>query len=193
MNKRSTFDILFYVKRNEPKKDGSLPVMCNITVNGTKSAFSCKLTVSPEIWENGKAKGKSDAAKAINKELGRISSGIRNHHRKLEDRDFCITAEKVKNAYLGLSMQHETLLSTYGQFNLDFEKMVNAGLRSKSTRNKYHIVYSHLKEFIKQRYKLNDIGLKDIQPAFITDFEIFLKTEKGCCHNSVVTYYDNFA
>jgi hypothetical protein len=112
MNKRSTFDILFYVKRNEPKKDGSFPVMCNITVNGTKSAFSCKMSVPPDIWESGKAKGKSDAAKAINKELGRISNSIRNYCKKIEEQDSVVTADKVKNAYLGLSMQHETLLIT---------------------------------------------------------------------------------
>ena len=39
---RSTFKILFYLKRNAPKKSGLVPVMCRITVNGKISQFSCK-------------------------------------------------------------------------------------------------------------------------------------------------------
>lgn len=31
---RSTFRVLFYLKRNAPKKNELVPVMCRITVNG---------------------------------------------------------------------------------------------------------------------------------------------------------------
>lgn len=31
---RSTFKVLFYLKCNAPKKDGLIPVMCRITING---------------------------------------------------------------------------------------------------------------------------------------------------------------
>lgn len=188
MNKRSTFDIMFYVKRKNPRKNGALPVMCRITVNGTKSAFSCKIDTASEIWANGKANGKSDEAKKINRDLDAIKASIRNHYKNIQERDSYVTAEKVKNAFLGISMQYETLLTIYEQFNIDFDKMVKAGLRSDSTQEKYTTVYKHLKEFIKYKYKLSDIGLRDITPAFITDFEIFLRTEKGCSTNTVAVY-----
>ncbi len=99
-----------------------------------------------------------------------------------------MTAEKVKNAHQGLSMQHETLLKIYEQFLADFEKQVEAGMKEPSTHLKYTIVYSHLKEFIRKRYRQSDIGLKEITSAFITDFEVFLKTDRKCCHNTVVLY-----
>ena len=41
---RSTFKVLFYVKR-QSEKSGQVPVMGRITINGTMSQFSCKLTV----------------------------------------------------------------------------------------------------------------------------------------------------
>lgn len=40
---RSTFKVLFYLKRNVPKKNGLVPVMWRITVNGKVSQFSSKL------------------------------------------------------------------------------------------------------------------------------------------------------
>lgn len=49
-------------------------------------------------------------------------------------------------------------------------------------------MYKHLSEFIEKRYKVNDIALKELTPAFITDFELFLKTEKNHCNNTVWSY-----
>ena len=46
---RATFKILFYLKRNAPKKNGLIPVMCRITVNGKIAQFSCKLDVEEKI------------------------------------------------------------------------------------------------------------------------------------------------
>ena len=40
---RDTFNILFYIKKNEPKKDGSVVIMVRITINGVRSQFSSKL------------------------------------------------------------------------------------------------------------------------------------------------------
>lgn len=47
---RSTFKVLFYLKCNAPKKNGLVPVICRITVNGKISQFSCKLDVEEKSW-----------------------------------------------------------------------------------------------------------------------------------------------
>ena len=58
---RSTFRVLFYLKRNSPKKNGMIPVMCRITVNRKVSQFSSKLDVEEKMWnvELGKLTGRS--------------------------------------------------------------------------------------------------------------------------------------
>ena len=45
-----------------------------------------------------------------------------------------------------------------------------------------------MEEFIKHRYKVSDIALRELSPAFITDFEFFLRTEKNHCTNTVWSY-----
>lgn len=45
---RDTFNILFYIKKNEPKKHGSVVIMVRITINGVRSQFSSKLLVQPD-------------------------------------------------------------------------------------------------------------------------------------------------
>lgn len=47
---RSTFKLLFYVKRNVPKSDNSLPLMGRITINKGIVQFSLKMSVPPELW-----------------------------------------------------------------------------------------------------------------------------------------------
>lgn len=51
-------------------------------------------------------------------------------------------------------------------------------LKSLRSYWKYCVVYKHLAEFVEKRYKASDIALKKLTPAFITDFELFLKVER---------------
>ena len=40
---KSTYSVIFYLKREKLKKDGTYPVMGRITVDGTQCQFSCKV------------------------------------------------------------------------------------------------------------------------------------------------------
>ena len=186
---RSTFKVLFYLKRNAPKRNGLIPVMCRITVNGKISQFSCKLDVEEKTWniELGRVSGRSTVAQETNRMLDKIRVGINKAYQDICDKENYVTAEKVRNVFLGMGMNHETLLAVFRQHNEDYEKQVG---KIKSLRSywKYCIVYKHLEEFIKQRYKVSDIALKELAPAFITDFELFLRTEKNHCNNTVWSY-----
>jgi len=48
---KSTFSVIYYLKRQVVKKDGTVPVMGRITVDGSQTQFSCKLTVDPKLWD----------------------------------------------------------------------------------------------------------------------------------------------
>ena len=186
---RSTFKILFYLKRNAPKKSGLVPVMCRITVNGKISQFSCKLDVEEKLWnvQSGKMSGKSLASQEANRMLDKIRVGVTKAYQEISDKDNYVTAEKVRNAFLGMGQNHKTLLAVFRQHNEDYAKQVGK-MKSQRSYWKYCTAYNHLSEFIKQRYKMSDIALKELTPAFITDFELFLRIEKNHCTNTVWSY-----
>ena len=54
---KSTFSVIYYLKRQVVKKDGTVPVMGRITVDGSQTQFSCKLTVDPKLWDGQKHGG----------------------------------------------------------------------------------------------------------------------------------------
>ena len=186
---RSTFRILFYLKRNAPKSNGLVPVMCRITVNGKISQFSCKLDVDEKHWDvkTGRMTGRSVVALEANRMLDKIRVGINKAYQDICDKDNYVTAEKVRNAFLGMGMNHKTLLAVFRQHNEDYAKQVGK-IKSQRSYWKYCTVYNHLSEFIRQRYKVSDIALKELAPAFITDFELFLRTEKNHCTNTIWSY-----
>ena len=48
---KSTFKILFYLRKNYVNKEGKASIMIRITVNGEMSQFSSKLDVEPRLWD----------------------------------------------------------------------------------------------------------------------------------------------
>ena len=187
---KSTFSVIYYLKRQVVKKDGTVPVMGRITVDGSQTQFSCKLTVDPKLWDTkgGRVTGRSSAALETNRMLDKMRVRINKHYQEIMERDNFVTAEKVKNAFLGLEHRYHTLMQVFRQHNEDYEKQVDAGMKAKGTLLKYRTVYKHLQEFLTIRYRVKDIALKELTPAFISDFEMFLRTDKHCCTNTVWLY-----
>ncbi len=83
---RSTFRVLFYLKRNAPKKNGLVPVMCRITVNGKISQFSCKLDIEEKLWNVnlGRMSGRSVVAQESNRMPDKIRVGINKAYQEIQ-------------------------------------------------------------------------------------------------------------
>ena len=127
---KSTFSVIYYLKRQVVKKDGTVPVMGRITVDGSQTQFSCKLTVDPKLWDTkgGRVTGRSTAALETNRMLDKMRVRINRHYQEIMERDNFVTAEKVKNAFLGLEHRYHTLMQVFRQHNEDYEKQVEAGM-----------------------------------------------------------------
>ena len=70
---RSTFKVLFYVNGSK-EKDGMVPIMGRITINGSVAQFSCKRIIPKALWDakGNRAKGKSKEAIETNYALENI-------------------------------------------------------------------------------------------------------------------------
>ena len=186
---RSTFKVLFYVKKGSAKPNGNLPLMCRLTVDGEIKQFSCKMDVPPHLWDvkNSRASGKSAEAQRINHAVDKIRVEVNRRYQELMQTDGYVTAAKLKDAYLGIGIKQETLLKLFEQHNAEFAKKVGHS-RAKGTFNRYQTVCKHIWEFLPHTYRREDIPLKELNLTFINDFEYFLRTEKKCRTNTVWGY-----
>jgi hypothetical protein len=186
---RSTFKILFYLKKNNVRPDGTVPVMGRITIDGTISQFSCKMTVPSNLWDTkaGRLTGKSTLAVKTNIALDKIRVDINRHYQEVMQTDGFVTADKVKNAYLGLGVKRDTFLALFAKHNQEFSRKVGHN-RAQGTYSKYCTLYKHMESYIKQEYSRSDIFLKELNLAFINGFEHYLRTERNCSTNTIWMY-----
>lgn len=148
-------------------------------MDSTQTQFSCKLNIHPDLWDTkaGRATGRSTVALETNRMLDKMRVKINQHYQEIMDRDNFVTAEKVKNAFLGLEHRFRTLMTVYEQYLKDYKKLCDEDMKSIKTYQKYQTVYKHLKDFLYQRYNLKDIALKELTLAFIKDFNMYLRTD----------------
>ena len=178
--KRSTFKVLFYLKR-QSEKNGKAPIMGRITINGTVSQFSCKLSVSPKLWdtEGNKAAGKSIEARQINEKLDNIRTNIGKQYQRICDRDSYVTAEKVKNAWLGFGDEHRLLLQTFDEYLQEFASKRVGKDRSAGTLREYRTRRDRLAAFLQYEYGLGDIPFRELKREFAEKFIVYLSTVRG--------------
>ena len=186
---KSTFKILFYLKRNAIRKDGKMPIISRVTVDGVIAQFNTKLEIQPTCWnvKLGKITGHSSESKQYNAQLDEIRTSVHSIYHELQRKDNYVTAEKVKNEFLGLSEHHETLLNLFKKHNDDVKKLIGIN-KSPDTYRKYEVTRKHLQKFLQHKYQITDISLKEIKHVFLCDFEIYLLTAAGCQTNTVAKF-----
>ena len=181
------------MKRDKQKADGTVPVWCRITVDGLATRFNTKSDINPDIWDSkaSKATGKTKEAIKINSLLDIISASIHNVYYDLQTKENNVTAERVKNIFLGIEVKHQTILELFKRHNEDVEKLVGIS-KSKGTLQKYEIARKRLSDFIKERFNVSDVSLKDINHMFLNDFEIYLMTTCNCGANTTAKFMQRF-
>ena len=184
---RSTFRVLFYANGSK-EKNGIVPIMGRVTINGTVAQFSCKRSISKELWDakGNRAKGKSLEARETNLALDNIKAQIIKHYQRISDREAFVTAEMVRNAYQGIGSEYETLLGAFDKDNATFQKRVGTD-RVKGTYMARVRARNHVAAFIKANYKRSDLSMLELTPDFIKEFAVFLSTDRGLQNGSIWT------
>ena len=184
---RSSFSILFFIRESKARKSGKAPIELMITVNGERCPLSTGKQVPIDKWDKVKqqVKGKDEEAQSLNNYLKAIKAKLYQKEAELLDRGFIITAELLRDAYFDKveSLKEKTLFEVFEEHNQEQEKQVGNGV-SKAT---YWIsVYTVrlLKEFVQQKYKREDLYLRELNLNFIQSFHSFLRIDKGMAQNS---------
>ena len=138
-------------------------------------------------FQSQQGRGQEHEAQAVNRKLEHIRTQIERHYQRISDRDAYVSAERVKLAYLGMGEEYETLLEAFDKFNRDFKQHVGID-RAQSTYRKYDNVRKRLAEFLAKKLHREDIPLKELTETFITDYDLYLRSEKGLTPSCVCIY-----
>lgn len=175
------------------KKNSFTPIFCRITIAGEAVSFNIHKDIRIELWdmENHKAAGNSREAREVNQVLDACRTILHNKYRDIFEKDNFVTAEKLKNSYLGISTDNTMLLELFRDLIKDIEALVNI-TKTKATLQKYKVTYTRLSEFMKFKYNISDINVKEIKYQFVCDFEVYLRTQANCSPNTTAKFIQFF-
>ena len=171
---RSTFRVLFYTK-NQAIKNGRVPVMGRITVNGTTASFSCKRDVPLALWD---AKGKSEEARRLNRELENIKAQIGKHYQYLSDHDSFLTAKKVYDRYNGFGEEIHSLMEIFNIQIRDYKRQIGK-TKAQSTYRGVVDEYKCLSCYLKDKLGTEDIPLMSLDMDFIKNYYNWMLSVRG--------------
>ena len=190
---KTKVSILFYVKKAKAAANGLVPIYTRITINGKRIELSTNRFVEISKWstEAGKMKGSSEETRSINNHLDLLKSQIRDAEMELIHKKITVTTETIKSKLLGVDERARMLVPIFQDHNNKIKELVGKEYAS-GTLERYTTSLKHTIEFMQWKYNVSDIDITEIDHAFITDYEFWLRSVRNCANNTAVKYLKNF-
>ncbi len=174
------FKVLLYLKRGGLDKSGKAPIMGRITVNRTMAQFSSKLSCTPELWNprESRLNGKSKEAVEINAKIDKLLLAINSAYDSLLERKIDFDATAVKEAFQGSVETQMTLLRRLDIHIEDMQSRIGIDV-AKSSMSTYIYTRRYLGEFIKKRFKVEDLAFGQLNEHLAYEFQEYVLKDKG--------------
>lgn len=182
---KSTFNVLFFIRRDKKRKDGTCPIMCRITIDGVEARFNTKVYVKDSKWnvKANRISGNNTESRSLNARLDDIKASLYRIYHEVQ-RFNVATPEIIKNEFLGFDESGETILDIYTKHIQNIHELIGISI-TKVTVQRYRAARNHLAEFIKMKYHVSDIAVKSINDMFIRDFEVYLLSQARMSNNTM--------
>ena len=163
---------IHFVLRSSKTISGIAPIYARITVNSKRSEISIKRKIHVESWNIGKgmAKPSSSENKQLNSYLEQIRKMMVQSYQDLVLGKQVITAEAIKNKFLGLDISDMTLCKLIEYHNTNCKETLKWG-----TLKNYFTTKKYIELFLKEKHRTTDIYLTSLNYKFLIDFEYFLR------------------
>lgn len=187
-----SFGLLFFLKQAKNHKGAVKPIYMRITVNGAFRDISIKRFWDTKHWNAGlgRAKGTREEDRKLNSYLELLSSKVYQAKKQLVDEDREVSAESIKNILLGREEEKHMILTAFKQHNAQIKALVGKDF-AKATLTRYTTAHDHTAAFIKWKYGVDDLDVKELNYEFASQFAFYLKSKRNCAHNSTVKYISN--
>ena len=174
------FKVLLYLKKSGLDKSGKAPIMGRITVNRTMAQFSSKLSCTPELWNprESRLNGKSKEAVEINAKIDKLLLAINSAFDSLLERKIDFDATAVKESFQGSVETQMTLLRRLDIHIEDMQSRIGVDV-AKSSMSTYIYTRRYLGEFIKKRFKVEDLAFGQLNEHMAYEFQEYVLKDKG--------------
>ena len=175
---KSNFHLLFYLRKQKNFKGGPMAIYMRITVNGKRVDMSAGRECEPVKWNShaGRAIGTKEEIKSLNNYLDSLQSKVRDAHQALIDANQTITTESLLNQFTGKTQKSRYLMQLFTEHNAKVKALIGNGFEANTLKG-YNTSEKHLTGYLQNEYGKTDIEISQLNHAFITGFEFYLKAE----------------
>lgn len=188
---KTRLSVLFYPKSSNQKENSLVPIYLRVTLNGKRFEMSTDRMVNPNSWIPGgnSVKGTKEEAKVLNTYLNNLETKVYKIINNIELSGQEITFDGLKTQLKGQAEKQHTLIELFDYHNNRMKSLVGIDYAI-ATYKKYTYTLDKVKAFILHQYKKTDVPLNELNHAFITNFEFFLKTQaKSKVENNTAMKY----
>lgn len=181
--------VLLYLKKSPVRSSDEAPLMGRITLGGSVSQFSCKISCPIALWDarSSRLRGKSQVAVAKNREIEQLMLSIHSAYEQLKERGLAVSAPMIKDFIQGRMTSEQSLLTVLQDFVQEQEERVGIDLKPRSFYCYRHCI-ELLGNFIQKRYGLDDLAFSQIEEDFIEEFFRYLLIDCGLKQGSSRIY-----
>lgn len=175
-------------------KNGCTAIYLRITVDNKRVEIATKYFSYPKKWNQRQQSvvGDNEESKTVNKHLAIIKADILRHYDRMVSLEKNITAELLKNEYLGVRDKEKTWKEVLDYYHDRFKEKVSIGQKAVNTLKCIYTTNEKIKAFLKYRFKVSDMSLSEVKISFLTELEHYLVTKDMLSNNSAMKYIHTF-
>ena len=192
MRSKTNFRVSFFLKKAKLLKNGEASVAMRITVDGQRVENNIRKSILPNLWDQSKerAKGTSSAAVDLNRFIEDARIRIHQIVTELQQTRAEINPLIVQQRFYGVGQvrkQERAILQVIQEHNDEAKQLIGKDF-VEITWRRYETMKRYLGELIKRKYGVDDLPLSDFTGEVIRAYEVYLKTEKDLCQNTLIRY-----
>ena len=179
-------NILFVLKKNKSRNNGTAPIQCRLTYNHKRKQFATGQFINPKYWNSKNQEANPpDNTKYVNSQLSLISQKLNQAFLLLQYKGEDFNVDDIYEQFFGRATSSEkTILNAFEYHTNRMGKLVGIEVKQVSV-DKFSQTLEHVKTFLVFKFKKKDYLLKELNLNFINEFEYYLKTEKHFMPNTI--------
>jgi len=192
-SQKSNFSLVVYISRTKTKKNGEVPVLMKININGERVVMQLQRSVHPNNWDSTRAKviGRTHEAREFNVYIDSVLTRTRQKYSELLTLHDTVTPQLLRDAVLGVNTAKPKMIIEIWEDHIEGLRKLIGKESTVATCQKYNAAKNHFANYLKLYYKTGDVPIKAVDHFMITQFAMYLKTEKGCNYNTATKFLQN--
>ncbi|WP_343657853.1 phage integrase SAM-like domain and Arm DNA-binding domain-containing protein [Chryseobacterium sp.] len=189
-----SYGLNFFLKSPKNKKQAKRLIYIRISVDGVAKESSTKKKWVADRWsqQDERAIGLKEDARELNYFLDSLTTKVNSFRTGFLNQERPVSAVDLIDYVNGKYKHRNKVLEEFQEHNEEVAALVKQGDYSEGTLERYTTARSHVKEFIRFKYKVDDLPFAALNYEFVKNYNHYLRTVRNCSNNTSLKYISNF-